>query len=127
MFVLITGSLWRDPAARQSKAGRQFVTALVRAGTQTDTQWCNVVAFDTRAQSELLRLQAGDAVSIQGTAKLGVFEKNGEHRASLDVTAANVLALRQPKPARSKDTTPRQADDREAATTAPEFDDVMPF
>jgi single-stranded DNA-binding protein len=129
VFVLVSGTLWRDPAARQSKAtGKQFVTALLKSGTPTDTQWWNVIAFDTTAQAELLRLQAGDAVAIQGTAKLGVFEKNGEHRASLDVTAAHVLALRQPKPVKAKqDATPRQADDREAAPIQPEFDDAVPF
>jgi len=56
MFVLISGSLWRDPAARQSKtSGKPFV-ALLKSGTPTDAQWCNIVAFDTAAQSELLQL-----------------------------------------------------------------------
>jgi hypothetical protein len=57
MFVLLSGSLHRDPAARQSNAGRQYVTALVRAGAPTETVWANVIAFDTAAQSQLLRLQ----------------------------------------------------------------------
>lgn len=123
MFVLISGSLWRDPTARQSKAGKQFVTALVKAGTPTEALWCNVVAFDQAAQAELLRLQATDTVSIQGTAKISVYEKAGEHRASIEVVAAHVLALRQPKPTRSRqDTAPR-----DAAPTAPEFDDAVPF
>jgi hypothetical protein len=62
MLVLLSGFLHRDPAARQSKAGRQFVTALV---------W----------------------------------------------------PARQPKAAKEK-----QADNREAAPTQPEFDDdALPF
>ena len=65
MFVLITGSLWRDPTARQSKAGKRYVTTLVKAGTPQEALWANVIAFDTAAQSELLRLQAGDAVAVQ--------------------------------------------------------------
>jgi single-stranded DNA-binding protein len=124
MFVLLSGSLHRDPAAQQSNAGRQYVTALVRAGAPTETVWANVIAFDTAAQSQLLRLQAGDSVAIQGAAKISVFEKNGEHRASLDVTAAHVLALRQPKPAKAKQ---EKTADRDAARTAPEFDDAVPF
>lgn len=52
MFVLLSGSLHRDPAARQSKAGRQNVAALVKAGTSTEALWANVIAFDTAAQSQ---------------------------------------------------------------------------
>jgi hypothetical protein len=39
---------------------------------------------------------AGEALAIQGAMKAGVYEKNGEHRASLNVAASHVLALRQP-------------------------------
>jgi hypothetical protein len=56
----------------------------------------NAVAFDEAAQAELLRLTAGESLSVQGAMKVSVFEKNGEHRASLDVVAFQVLALRQP-------------------------------
>jgi single-stranded DNA-binding protein len=115
MFVLINGSLWRDPVARQSKGGKQFTTALLRAGTPTDAQWVNVVCFDQLAQSELLRLTAGDAVSVQGTGRISIFQdKNGEHRASLDVTANHVLALRQPKKAKRapEKAAPESFDDR---------------
>jgi hypothetical protein len=60
MFVLITSTLWRDPVARMAKCGKQFLTALVRDGMPTEALWANVVAFDQAAQSELLRLQAGE-------------------------------------------------------------------
>jgi hypothetical protein len=73
MFVLISGALWCDPAARQSKAGKQYVTALLKAATPPDAQWVNVVCFDQIAQSELLRLESGDSVSVQGPAKLWRF------------------------------------------------------
>jgi hypothetical protein len=56
----------------------------------------NAVAFDEAAQAGLLRLTAGESLSVQGAMKVSVFEKNGEHRASLDVVAFQVLALRQP-------------------------------
>ena len=70
LLTQVSETLWRDPAARQSKSGKQFTTALIKAGTQAETLWVNVVCFDTAAQSELLRLQAGDGVSVQGVAKL---------------------------------------------------------
>jgi hypothetical protein len=58
--------------------------------------WVKALAFGEAAQAELLRLKSGDGLSVQGAVKVSVFEKNGEHRASLDVTASHVLALRQP-------------------------------
>jgi single-stranded DNA-binding protein len=122
MFVLITGTLWKDPIARTSKAGKPFATAFVKAGTPADALFCNVVAFDKNAQAELLRLEEGDALSVQGPAKVGVFEKNGEHRASLEVIAAHVLALRQPPK-------PREAKPKPIAATPPgrpDFDDEIP-
>jgi hypothetical protein len=67
-------------------------------------------------------------VSVQGVGRLSVFEKNGEHRPSLEVVAAHVLALRQPKPTKAKqDAMPRKPTDRDAAPTAPEFDDALEF
>jgi single-stranded DNA-binding protein len=128
MFVLISGSLWRDPVARQAKNNKQYVTCLLKSGTPTDAQWVNIVCFDQFAQSELLRLKAGDAVSVQGNAKISIYEKAGAHRASLDVTAAHVLALRQAKPTKSKqDVTPAKPSDHSAPPLAPEFNDTAPF
>ena len=45
-------------------------------------------------------MHEGDALTVQGTGKIGVYEKAGEHRASLEIVAAHVLALRQPKKAK---------------------------
>jgi single-stranded DNA-binding protein len=92
--ALITGTLHRDPVARTAKSGKAFVTALLRSESQGETLWVNAVAFDEVAQARLLRLKAGEALAIQGAMKAGVYE--GEHRASLDVAASRVLALRQP-------------------------------
>ncbi len=122
--VLVIGELWRTPVPRQSKAGTAYATALIKGGTPTEPLWANIVAFDQAAQTELLRLAAGESVCIQGVGKLGTFEKNGEHRASLDVTANHVLALRQKKPKR--DTAPAR-DDRRAPPTDLPFDDRVPF
>ena len=119
MFVLISGTLFRDPVARMSKADKQFTTALLRPRTPTDATWCNIVAFDTAVQSELLRLAAGDNVSVQGSAKLGTFtDKAGVHRASFEIIAAHILALRQPKPKSKRECAP---------ALAPDYDDTLDF
>jgi hypothetical protein len=119
MFVLLTGRLWRDPVSRQSRAGKPFVTALLKAGTQAESLWVNIVAFSETAQAELLRLHDHDSLAVQGAAKIGTFEKNGEHRASLEVIAAHILALRQPQK-------PRTAKPKPIAANAPDFDDGLP-
>jgi hypothetical protein len=82
----------------------------------------NVIAFDEAVQSELLRLNAGDAVSIQCAGRIIIFEKNGEQPASLDVMALYVLAPRQPP---KEQATARGRGHIESAR--PEFDDAVPF
>jgi hypothetical protein len=47
---------------------------------------------DLSPQADLLKLKADEAVSIQGAMKVGVYEKNGEHRTNLDIVASHVLA-----------------------------------
>lgn len=76
-------------------------------------------AFDEVARAELSRLTAGDSLTVQGAAKLSVYEKTGEWRPSLDGTAAHVLALRQPPKKRA----PKQADDRKGGSA---WDDGFP-
>jgi single-stranded DNA-binding protein len=94
-YCLVSGLLHREPVLRTGKeSGKVFCTALLRCETGDATLWCNVVAFDERAQAELMRLHAGEALTVQGTMKVSVFEKNGEHRASLDIVASQVTPLR---------------------------------
>jgi single-stranded DNA-binding protein len=94
-YCLVSGLLHREPVMRTGKeSGKVFWTALIRAEVGDATLWCNVVAFDEKAQAELMRLHAGEAVAVQGQMKVSVFEKNGEHRASLAVVASQVTALR---------------------------------
>jgi len=124
LHVLITGELWKNPDTRTAKNGKPYGTALIRAGTPTEGLWCHVIAFDQAPQTELSRLRAGDIVTVQGSAKISLYEKNSKHRAGLDVTAAHVLALRQPPHTKSK---PAQSNDRRAPSHAPEYDDSIPF
>lgn len=49
--------------------------------------WMNAAAFDEAALAESPRLKAGEAQIGQGKLKVSVYEKDGEHRASLDFVA----------------------------------------
>jgi single-stranded DNA-binding protein len=98
--VLITGTLFRAPERRTLKAGRPFVTATIRVKDGNNAQWWKVLAFSESIQAELMRLVGGDSISVQGTFKAELYEKDGEKRLSLSIIANNVLALLQLSKAR---------------------------
>jgi single-stranded DNA-binding protein len=56
-----------------------------------------VLAFSDTAQAELLRLDDGDAVSVQGALRAEAYSKDGEARVGLTVIADAVLPLRRAK------------------------------
>ncbi len=97
LHLLATGTLFKDPEQRFSKSGKTFGTATLKCGSGDETSWVKVVAFDQTAQSELLRLTAGDAIAVQGAAKISTYEKDGTARVNIDLIAAAITALRQPK------------------------------
>ena len=77
-----------------------------------------VLAFSAEAQNELLRLDDGDAVSVQGGRRAEAYSKDGEARVGLTVIADAVLPLRC---ARKRQ--PRESE-RQAAHA---YDDAIPF
>lgn len=91
--VLIQGRLHAAPQQRTSKAGKPYCTArLIAAAGDGESLFVNVIAFDAAAVSALLALAAGDALALAGTATPRAYIKDGEPRASLDVTAQQVLS-----------------------------------
>src|SRR3984957_8547469 len=72
-FALVAGKLWRAPETRRSsKNGKQFAVATVHE----QTTWWSVTAFD-EAADDLLKLEAGDAISISGPFTAEVYAKDG--------------------------------------------------
>ncbi len=137
IHVLLTGVLHKNAVSRTSQNGNGYATCSVRVEQDGQTIWANVICFDETAQAELLRLNAGDALSIQGKAAPKVYMKDEEARPSLQVTATAVLALQakpqaraQPVKTRSKQAVKpyRAADRQEAGHGADDgFDDPLPF
>jgi hypothetical protein len=78
-----------------------------------------VLAFSSEAQNELLRLDDGDALAVQGGLRAEAYAKDGEPRVSLTVLADAVLPLKRPKK-------PREPERQERAPAAA-FDDAIPF
>lgn len=91
--ALIQGRLHAAPQQRTSKTGKPFVTAkLIASAGDAEGVFVNVIAFDAAAVQALLALDAGDSVSLAGTATPHAYLKDGEARASLDVTAQQVMS-----------------------------------
>jgi single-stranded DNA-binding protein len=135
VFVLVTGTLFKDPEQKtSSKSGRAFVSAVVKIGGENnDAEFWSVTAFSQSAQSELLRLNAGDAVSVLGKAKLELWQRDGgEVKISRSLFADQALALKAPpreRRAKAKAETPLldQASKQQPTTTDPDLDDPIPF
>src|SRR5215472_17602384 len=96
--VLISGTLFRSPEERTGKtSGKNFVVATVRVRDGEAAQYWRVLAFSDTAQSELLRLEDGDALAVQGSLRAEAYSKDGEPRVGLTVIADVVLPLRRPR------------------------------
>jgi len=132
VLALVTGSIFRRPAQRTSKAGKPFVTTTVKVAAGNELQFWNVIAFSETAQAELLRLDEGDGAALQGPLKVEQYERDGKTRISFSVTADRVLALSQPPKARephqreTKEAEPRSTQRSESSRPAI-FDDDIPF
>src|SRR5258707_6704895 len=99
VYALVTGALCRQAEEKtSSKTGRVFVSATLKVGGETgDAEFWSITAFSQSVQAELLRLGAGDAVSVQGKLKVELWQRDGgEVRISRSIFADSVLALKAP-------------------------------
>ncbi len=115
--TLLTGTLYGEPQARQSKTGSTFATAKVRADGKDDTVlWISIVAFNEVAE-RLLALPANAAVALSGKLEVSAYvAKDGSPAAGLSVVVDELATLKakpRPKPAPS-------------APVAAGFDDDLP-
>src|SRR5258705_12687567 len=95
-FALITGAIFNPAEQRtSSKTGRTFVSAVVK---DVDGELWQITAFSQSAQSELLRLSPGDALSCQGKTRFELWQPRdgGEVKISRSIFADQILALKAP-------------------------------
>jgi single-stranded DNA-binding protein len=94
LSVLIEGTLIGAPVRRTSAKGTSFVTAQVRCNADDgESVFCSVIAFQVAVAEALAALGAGDTVAVAGPAALSQWEKNGEHKVGLKVTASRVMSV----------------------------------
>jgi single-stranded DNA-binding protein len=135
IFALITGILYRAPELRTAKTGRQFVTATLRGKEGESSQFLRITAFSESVQAELLRLQDGDALSVQGALKIETYiAVTGATKVSLSIVGEQILPLKQePKKRATKKPAPpdtRTKEERQRGTwTGPDDGplDDLPF
>jgi single-stranded DNA-binding protein len=134
-FALVTGTIFRAPVQKISKAGKPFTTCTVKAGSDdsASSDFWSIICFSESAQLEMLRLEVGDAISIRGKMELKTYVANdGQTKISRSIFADAALGLR-PAPrtpkakAAAKSAPASQEQSSDAPTGAPPFDDDIPF
>lgn len=109
---LVGGQVYGSTEQRTGRTG-EFTVATVRAISKGEAVFVNVIAYDLMAQVSLLALDDGDAVRLVGrlTPRARV-DRDGEARASLGMTATQVLTAYQAK--RKRDALAALPEDDEA-------------
>ena len=97
MRALITGTVYGEPQARTSQAGKKYATAKVKADSgkgDGGVVWCSVIAFGEQAD-RLLTLANGAALSISGKAAVNPYtNKQGEPAAGLSLVVDELATLK---------------------------------
>jgi len=97
VFALVSGTLFRAPEQRVSKAGKTYVQATIKTRDGDASAFWRVLIFSETQQAEMQLLAVGDAVSVQGAMKVELYKpENGEARISLSIIADSLLGLRPP-------------------------------
>jgi hypothetical protein len=109
--VLVSGSIFREPIQKTSQAGKPYTVATIKAGSgeNAPAEFWSVLCFSDSGQEQLLRLGLNERVSVQGSMKIELFEKDGQQRISRTIFVDSVLALRAP---------PREKKPKPSATPA---------
>jgi len=100
--ITIIGNLGRDPEMRYIPSGQAVTNMSVATNRkwtkdgekQEETVWFRVSVWGAQAESCNQYLKSGSKVLVEGRMKSPeVYEVDGEHRCSLEMTAQNVLFL----------------------------------
>ena len=126
--ALITGTIYGEPQARTSQAGKKYATAKVKADSgkgDGGVVWCSIIAFGEHAD-RLMTLAQGAALSISGKAEVsGWLDKQGEPKAGLSLVVEELVTLKaKPKPRDEGHHDQRRRSARQPAPAGADFDDL---
>jgi hypothetical protein len=95
--VLVSGVLVRKPSQHVDKAGRDFLTGVLRTSDRAGTIFVSFIAWDHEARRRLSELGEADAVALSGELKVGaLLDSKGKPKADLDVVVHGVLTVSEP-------------------------------
>lgn len=127
---LIAGTIASQPKSGISASGTQWANCLIRCpcGQNRETgdqesAFVQLACFGDHAEA-LSRLDKGDAITAQGALKPTVYQKDGQERHGLSLTANSILtayALKKKRGETEAKPAPRQGE------TAVDFDDALTF
>jgi single-stranded DNA-binding protein len=127
-FALISGSLFRNPERKTSKAGKPYVTATVKAAAGNESEFWRLIVFSESAQAELMRLADGDKLSAQGSMKIEFYRSNdGSEKLSRTLMVDGVLALKPAPREKKPKPEPAAAGPENGTQNGRDFDDLVPF
>jgi single-stranded DNA-binding protein len=127
-FALISGSLFRNPERKTSKAGKAYATATVKAVAGNESEFWRLIVFSESAQAELMRLADGDKLSAQGSMKIELYRANdGSEKISRTLMADGVLALKPAPREKKPKPEPAAAKTENGTQNGRDFDDPVPF
>jgi Single-strand binding protein family len=133
--VLVSGSIFREPIQKTSQAGKPYTVATIKAGSgeNAPAEYWSVLCFSDSGQEQLLRLGLNEKLSVQGSMKVELFEKDGQQRISRTIFVDHVLALRapprekKPKPSATPASAPLERVSILPSASSPDLDDDIPF
>lgn len=94
--TLLMGRLTRDPETRTTQSGKQITTfsiAVDRIGNSEETDFFDITTWDKLAEIVGQYLEKGSKVLVQGRLQLDRWEKDGEKRSKITITATDVTFL----------------------------------
>jgi single-stranded DNA-binding protein len=108
LSALLSGTLASDPKSGTSKSGTSWSNCIVRVPCgqnkegEAETAFVQVACFGIYAEA-LARLGKGDSVSATGSMKPTTYQKDGQDRHGLSLTATAILTPYQIKQRRGAD------------------------
>jgi hypothetical protein len=125
-FCLLSGSLFRGPERKMSKAGKAYATATMRVTGGREAEFWRLLAFSETAIAELMRLGDGDKLAAQGSLRVELYRAgDGSEKLSRTLMADAILPLRPPPRERKPKAAPAGAPPARASARA-DFDDGLP-
>ena len=115
VFALLSGKLQSAPESRTSKSDKPFVLFTLRVANGNELQFWKVFAFAETTQAELLALNEGDALSVQGVPRFR--DLRSRRRAAAREFVPNRRPYREASPAPKRVAAPRSGDLREGGTS----------